>query len=160
MKTFSFIFGLSVIIFFLGSCEAGIKKDLMTGLKVSNKDLSYMEAYVNVDGKKTSGSEFPMNSILELHIEGVNGYTLTDGVVFLGASMTLVDSKNTEILNYPDLFEKFDSTGISPIDAKLISLTFTTGTPMENGQKYTWKTRVWDKKGKGEITTEMEITLK
>jgi len=151
---------ISAVLFFLFSCESGIKKDFTSGLKITNNGLSFTESYINVDGKKSTGSEFPLNSVVELHFEGVNGFTLENDMVFLGASMTLVDSKNTEILHYPDLFADYDSTGVSPIDAKLIYLSLSTASPMEAGEKYMWKTRVWDKKGKGEINTEMEISVK
>jgi hypothetical protein len=160
MKTFSRLLFLGVVITILSSCEAGVKKDFTTGLKVTNNGLSYNDSYLLADGKKTSGSEFSLNTGLELHIEGVSGYTEENGVVFIGASMSVIDDKNTEILHYPDLFADYDSIGISSFDAKMITLSFNTGDPLEPGHKYIWKTRLWDKKGKGEIVTEMEISLK
>ena len=160
MKSIQLFISFIALVFFFTSCEVGVNKDLMTGLKVSNKNLSYEEAYIVADGQRSNNSEYSLGAELVLHIDGVTGFTEENGVVFLGASMSVVDQNNVEVLHYPDLFSSYDESGVSPLDAKMISLTLTTGSPMENGNKYTWKSRVWDKKGQGEITTEMEVGLK
>ena len=160
MKKIQVIFSMALFIVLMNSCEMGIKKDLITGLSVSNQDLNYENASVYVEGNKTTDTEFPIKSMLELRVEGINGFTEENGVVYVGASMTVSDIDNNEILNYPDLFSEYDSTGFSPMDAKQITLTLTTADPLVSGHKYIWRTRIWDKKGNGEITTEMEMGLK
>ena len=154
-----FLKNIAILLLFY-SCETGVKKDLITGLKVINNNLSYEQALIYEDGKRTNVTEFTTGSVLEFHLDGVSGFKEEEGRVFIGAAMTIINQENVEILHYPDLFEEFDKTGVSPIDARQLSLTLKIKSPLEAGHKYIWKARVWDKKGSGEITSEMEISVK
>jgi hypothetical protein len=148
------------LVLIVAGCSVGVKKDLLTGLKVSNQGLGLEDAYLAVNSQKATSSEFPLNEVVDLVITGVDGYKEKEGRVYLGASMVLTDSKQDTVVNYPDLFAAYDSAGILPVDVKQVTLSLTIGSPMVQGEKYLWKSRVWDKNGKGEIVAETEITIK
>ena len=158
MKKKSLLMVLSVILMF--GCTVGVKKDLMTGLKITNKNLSYEDAYLSSKNQKLSNPELPMNAEVNLVILGMSGFMEKNGKVYIGAAITVTDKEQKKIIEYPDLFASYDSTGISPTDAKQITLTLTTGSPMTTGTKYLWKSRIWDKNGKGELMSELEVTIK
>jgi hypothetical protein len=50
--------------------------------------------------------------------------------------------------------------GVSPADSKYLSRALLAGDPMEEGKSDVWKGRIWDKNGKGQITTEVKIKIK
>jgi len=150
----------SLLLLIMTSCNVGVNKDLLSGLKVTNNGLSYEEAYLSVAGQKTTNTEFPLQTEVNLIASGIKGYVIKDSLVYIGASLSVFDKDNKEVLNYPDLFAAYDSTGVSPVDAEVITLTLTTGNPMLAGESYIWKTRIWDKNGKGEINTEVKISVK
>lgn len=151
---------LLAVCFSCVSCEFGVKQDMATGLKVVNKDLSYSEANIYADNKKLKSGEVEMNSVIDLRYTGIKGFTASEGSVFPGASITITDMTNHEVIHFRDLFEDYDEKGVSSIDAGFITLTLTIAEPLVTGEKYIFSTRVWDKKGKGEITSEMELHIK
>jgi hypothetical protein len=159
MKTFNILI-VCFIAFAMTSCNTGVKKDLNSGLKITNNGLSYGETYLTLDGQKTTDTEFPLNTNIFQIVNGISGFVDKDNFVFLGASITVYDKNNKEVVNYPDLFAGYDSTGVTPEQAEVVTLSLKTGNPMIAGESYTWKSRIWDKKGKGEINSEIEITVK
>lgn len=159
MKTLNILLG-SIMVFVMISCNTGVKKDLNSGLKVTNNGLTFTEANLSVADQKTTDTEFPLNTDIDLIVKGVTGFTEKDSAVYIGASLTVFDMDNKEVLNYPDLFSDYDATGVSAADAEVVTLTLTTGSPMLAGESYTWKTKIWDKNGKGEINSEVVITVK
>jgi hypothetical protein len=159
MKINHLLIGL-IAIFLISGCNVGVKKDLISGLKVANNGLALEDAYLSVNGQKTSASEFSLKTEVDFIATGVKGFIEKDSMAYIGASMTIIDKNNKEIMSYPDLFASYDSTGVNPADAEQVTVMLTVGNPMVVGETYLWKTRIWDKNGKGEITSEMKITVK
>jgi len=155
MKTLNILL-VSIAVLLMMSCN---KKEVKKGLEVKNNGLTFTEAYLTLDGNKTTASEFSMNAEIKYAVKGIQGYIEKDSLVYLGASLTVVDMDGKEVLNYPDLFSEYDATGVSPDQAKDVTLFLTIGSPMLTGEDYIWKTRIWDKNGKGEITSETVITV-
>jgi len=142
------------------SCNVGVKKDLNTGLKITNNGLTYDVSYLSFANQKTTDNEFPLDTTIDLIIGGIKGYTEKDSMVYIGASLSVFDKENKQILNYPDLFSDYETTGVTPAQAEAITLTLRTGKPMVAGESYIWKSKIWDKKGKGEINSEVEIKIR
>jgi hypothetical protein len=113
-----------------------------------------------MDNEKLSSNEFPMGKEVYLYFDGVDGFTETDGKVYLGASMVVTDESGNKQVEVADLFEAYAESGISSEDSKKISLNFTIGKPLEVGKKYLWKSKIWDKKGEGVIEAESEFVVK
>jgi len=158
MKT-NYVVFLVVAAFLISACTAGVNKDLITGLKVSNSGLSYKEANLVVDNAKVTSSEFKLGDVVYLEVNGIEGYVEKDGKVFIGASLVITDPKGNKIMDYADLFAETAAEGVSPKDAPVITLHFPTDSLML-GAKCLWKSKIWDKSGKGEINTELEFTVK
>jgi hypothetical protein len=79
---------------------------------------------------------------------------------YVGASMIVSDENGNELLNESDLFAHYEDEGLTPQDAGVLSLSLSTGSPMEAGKTYNWTMRIWDKRGKGEITATVTVKLK
>lgn len=146
---------------FLGtSCSVGVKKDLMTKLTVTNKGLSLGEAYLTSDGQKLETNEFVLGQKIKIQLEGVEGFTLKDGMAFPGASLLVEDKEGNVVLEKNDLFAELAETGVKAEDAKYLAATLDVGSPMEVGKTYIFTAHFWDINSEGEITCELEYTVK
>lgn len=144
----------------LNACNVGVNKDLLSGLKVSNNGLSYENAYLSRQHVKLTDNVFNTGDTIYLYMDGVKGYTEKDAMVYLGASLVVTDPQGKEVLNAPDVFSSYDQTGVTKEDASVMSLMLIVGPPMVSDVKYTWKSKVWDKNGKGTIDAEVEFKIK
>jgi hypothetical protein len=151
---------LLLAIFFLSACNVGVKKDLLSGLKVSNNGLAYEEAFLQVDETRLNSNEFPSGKMVYLFATGVSGFVLKDSLVNLGGSVVITDENGNKVSDYPDLFEAYTTTGVSSEDASTINFYVPMNEMFSAGKKYLWKTRIWDKNGEGSIEAEVEFTVK
>jgi len=157
LKLFSLVV-LATISF--SSCNFQYKNDVLSGLETKASGLSYDECGLYINDKKLTTNDVPLGDDVVCAFSGVDGFVQENGMCFIGASMIVTNEKGEEMLNEPDLFADYDEEGITPEDSKNLSMTLMTGSPMAAGEKYIWKMRFWDKKGKGEITASATVTLK
>jgi hypothetical protein len=158
MKTNLILFALAV--FILGACNVGVNKDLLSGLKISNTDLTYKEGYLSMDQAKLNTSEFPAGKVVYMFFDGIEGYKFVDDKAFLGASLIVTDESGNKIIEYADLFETYNESGVSAEDSRTVSISLTIGAPLAPETKYTWKSTIWDKNGTGKIEAEVEFVVK
>ncbi|MCP9767155.1 hypothetical protein EGI22_04480 [Lacihabitans sp. LS3-19] len=144
---------------FLLSCSAGIKKDFLSSLKVTNNGLSFEQAYMASDGKALQSDQLKTGQKVTLQLTGVKGFDLIDGMAFPGASIEVLDKNGAKAMELADLFASYDETGVKAEDAQYLSAALTIGSPLLIGETYTFKSHFWDKNGTGEINGEMEFTI-
>ncbi len=147
------------LLIFQACNKVGTKTDLVSGLTIRHNGLSYNEGYLLMDNQKLTTKEYLDGKMVNLFLKNVEGFTLTDDKVYAGASSVVIDEKGKKHIEYPDLFEQFNQSGLSPKEIQDFTLNLTVGPPLELDTKYVWKTRIWDKKGKGFIETETEFTI-
>jgi len=143
------------------SFSKGTKKDFITGLSTSYNgfDVESISA-VGEGDQALSASEVPMDSKFSIVFQGIENYTLKDEKAFPGLSMLVTDAKGGEIINMPDLFSD-SSNGHPSEDASVLRAIVTVGSPMEAGQSYHCKIRVFDKNNPtSEIVSEMDFKVK
>jgi len=148
-----------VLIVCLGSCAAGIKKDLLTGLTVTNNGLSYENVYLTSEGKELQSTKFSMDQKIVIQVEGVDGFTLKDEMAFAGASLVVEDEEGNVVSELNDLLAAYDETGIKPEDAKFLSVTFTVGSPLEINKPYKLIANFYDNNSEGEIVCKVNFTI-
>lgn len=141
------------------SCSAGVKKDFLSGLKVTNSGLSFEQAYMASDGKALQTDQLKLAQKVTLQLTGVKGFELIDGMAFPGASIEVLDQTGAKAMELPDLFAAYNETGVKPEDAQYLSSALTIGSPLLVGETYTFKSHFWDKNGSGEVNGEMEFTI-
>ncbi len=159
MKTKTLVFFIFAALI-LNACNVGAKKDLLSGLKVTNSGLSYKEAFLYMDTVKLTTSEFPIGKDVVMEVDGTEGFVEKDGKVYLGASLDIFDKDGKKVMDNPDLFANYDAEGLAKEQVAVLTLTLTVGSPLVSGSKYTWKSKIWDKNGKGVINAETEFTVK
>jgi len=158
MKNLKLLSGL-LFIFFLSTCNVGVKKDLLTGMSYSNKGLSLEDAYLTVDDDELKTNEIEYGKKVNIVLTGVKGYELGDGKVKIGCKIVVSDNEGKAVLSADDAFAASYEGGLAPEDAEVLSTSLTVGKPLEIGKEYTWKSLFWDKNGKGTINTEIKIKI-
>ena len=152
---------LILLAFVFTACSVGTNTDLMSGLKISNDGLSYADGYLTIDKAKLTSNEFPLEKQVYLYLEGVEGFTVTDDKAFVGASFVITDENGKEQAKNADMFESTNETGVSAAEIKSgFSISIVVDESYEVGKKYIWKSKIWDKKGKGVIETESSFVVK
>lgn len=137
----------------------GIKKDITTGLKTTNDGLSYDEVFlVNDQNEKLSSNEMALQTSFSVVLTDVDGFRLKTGNAYPGIAIVVSNAEGLEIMNTGDLLAEYKN-GVALQDAKTLTASFTVGKPMQTG-KYHFKARFWDKNGKGEIISELDLNVK
>jgi len=144
----------------MASCAAGIKKDLLTGLTVTNNGLSYDNVYLSSDGKELQSTEFMMGQKIVIQLEGVDGFQLKDGMAFAGASLVVEDDAGNVVTELNDLLASYEETGIKPEDAKFLSANFTVGDPLELNKSYKLIANFWDNNSESDIICKVDFKVK
>jgi hypothetical protein len=142
------------------SASTGVKMDLSTGTKTSYSGFSVEEIYiVDAEDNSLSNNEIPLDTKFSIVYQGIANYTLKDGKAFPGLSMQVTDAAGNFVLNEADLFSN-STEGYSTEDASVLRGTVTVGTPMQSGETYHCKIRVFDKNSEAEIVSELDFTVK
>lgn len=161
MKKTLLYFAIAIFVVSLISCnnkkidENWFDIKTQNGLSIEKKSLK------GEDDVEISKAEFKMGSKIVLFLTGAKGFTLENEVIFIGCSMKVeeVDTKQI-ILNEDDLFANYEKSGVSPELVKEgVQNSLQVGKPMKIGGVYEWHSRVWDKKGKGEILVNIKFTV-
>lgn len=156
---YAFFLALTALVWCACEFSAGTKKDLRTGLSVSNKGFSFDDSYLaGPDNTRKADNKVPLNSTVAIVVEGIDHYVLKDGRAFPGLMLTVTDKDGKPVLDEQDLLLKQD--GFPVTDASVLKGTVTVGNPMRSGETYHVKMRIWDKnKFENEITAEVDIDV-
>ncbi len=151
------ILGILLVTLLLFGCVAGTKTDLGSGQKTNYSGLSFEDSSLLVDGVTVNKVQAYSGQKVSVSFTGIEGFTETDGKVFVDVSLTVLQDGN-ETLSMPSLLSKY-SDGVTTDQASELSASWTVGENAQVGKVYTMKVRIWDMKGKGEITTELPVTI-
>jgi hypothetical protein len=147
-----------LLILTLTSCNVGVKKDLISGLNISNNGLSVEDAYLTVDSKKVSSS-VPYGSTVILTIIGADGFTLKDGKAYPDASITVKTKTGETVASLTGLFDELAATGLDAGEMKKgVTLSLVCQDPLKMNEEYLCEFELKDKNGKG--TIKISNTLK
>ncbi|MEO6721767.1 MAG: hypothetical protein ABIN67_15700 [Ferruginibacter sp.] len=144
------------------SKHSTLNEQIKNGIIINSRGFKVAEAYLVFDDE----NPVPDDNKVALH-QNVNmlliidsGWTETGGRVYPGSKQVLKLNNGVEILNSEELFAAFDETGVSPEDARYITLN-TVVTELKDKKKHVVVNfRVWDKKGPSEITGSYKLFIK
>lgn len=153
------ILSVSIVIWSGCSFSAGTNKDFATGLQHSYNGFSVDEVLlVGPDNTVMSNNEVQLNTQIAIVAQGLANYELKDDKAFPGLMLTVTDKDGNAIINESDLFA--GTEGYSADDASVLRGTVTVGDPMEAGETYHVKLRVWDKNQlENELTAEVDLVV-
>jgi hypothetical protein len=154
------IIAIAVVCCVVTACNVGVKKDLISGLSVSNNGFSYDEAMlVDNENQPTKSNEVELNKTIAIVVTGIRNFTEKDGLVFPNLSMVVVDKADTVVLEGSDILS--EQNGFSPADASTLSGTITAGSPMKAGESYHALMTIVDKLNpENRIEVNVDIVVK
>jgi hypothetical protein len=129
---------------------------LYNGIKLETYHVKVKQAYlVTNDGKGETISEdniVDMQRGVKMIVMIDSGWVQTDAQVQLGAKMKVVADNGETLLDKPDMFKPYETTGISPGDARSLGLSvYFTSWEAKRPVTMDVTFRIWDKKGDGYI---------
>jgi hypothetical protein len=129
-------------------------------LKVEPAMVTYDEIYLF---SKNSGKVINNNNITSddenyLLIEGLKGFSETEGKVFPGLSMKVTDAAGAEVLNYEDLFADYTVAGLDFADfnGRVTSSFIIPSGEVKNPLHL--NVLIWDKKSTAKIGVSADLT--
>jgi hypothetical protein len=132
------------------------------GIKLKAKGLKVSEASLYFDDESSvpQNNKIEVNQRVNMRLIIESGWSEVDGKVFPGGSEIIKLNTGAVVLQSDDLFKAYDETGVSPEDARYITLKAII-TSMTDKKKYVIVSfRVWDKKSTAEITGSYKLFIK
>jgi hypothetical protein len=149
------IIALSTLLYACNAQQAGISKDMNTGLVTSYKGLTTGETKMIMNGEVLNHTDIPLGESFVITNEKVKGLTIKDNKVSVGCALTITDKNGKTLLSEPDLFKGQDV--FEKDKADYLKCTVNTGKPMEWEEKYDVTVVFTDKFGKGRIENKVTI---
>ena len=135
-----------------------IKNDI----RFTSKGFKVSEAYLTFDDESMvpDDNKVALNQNVNMVLIIDKGWTESEGRVYPGSRQVIKLNNGVEILKSEDLFAAFDETGVSPDDARYITLNATV-TEIKNKANYVIVNfNVWDKKGSSTISGSYKLYIK
>lgn len=151
---------LSCIILAECNYSKGVKKDLLTGLSCSYNGFVVRNVLLTdpFDKPKTD-NKVQLNTQIAIVANGVTNYGLKDGKVFPGMMIVVTDKRGNIVVQNDDLF--VGDQGHPPADATELRGTIAIARPMNAGEVYHVKMRIWDKiKPNNELNAETDLVVR
>ncbi|MBS1511949.1 MAG: hypothetical protein JST86_13965 [Bacteroidetes bacterium] len=125
------------------------------GIKIEAKGFNIKESYLVFEDERRvpAGNKVEINQQVNLRIILNTGFKEINGKVFPGGSEKLELSTGELILDTKDLFTAYDQTGVSPADAKYITLKSKITDIKDKSNFVIVNFRIWDKKSDDNLIT-------
>lgn len=139
-----------------------VKTKIKNNIQLKSNGFKIAEAYLTFD----DGTPVPADNKVEVD-QKINmvliidqGWKVTDSLVYPGASEKISLNTGYTILKEDDFFTAYDATGVSPADARYITLKAVI-TRLDDKKKYIIVNfKVWDKKGTSTVTGSYKFFIK
>jgi hypothetical protein len=157
MKFIIFLVVISLVTF---SCDfkKSFNKDLVTGLTTTGDGLACEDIYLSVDEEKISRNSFIFGEDVYLNFNNIEGFKTEDENVFPGMQLFVISQTGDTLMSENDLYADYpEGINLSPLQ---LSANLTVGKPIHSNHGYTLFVKIWDKKGDGTFTAEMDFTVK
>lgn len=155
----NFIIFLFLTVILLIGCNNSNESSL--NITHTEKGLSFKKVFVVLWNDTLKDNLITLDSTAEMQFIGTTGFKIINGKAFVGASMSVEDSLGAILFRNDDLFMDYDTIGFdSALVSERIGIFIQTSHPMVKGGVYKWCSKIWDKKGSGEINAELLIKMK
>jgi hypothetical protein len=133
------------------------------GIQLDVKGFTVKSAYLVFEDQKRvpADNKIDLNQQVSMRIILTTGFKEIDGKVFPGGSEKIVLSTGDVILESNDLFTAYDAVGVSPADAKYITMKAVITEIKDKNNAVIVSVKVWDKKSAdNEITGSYTLHIK
>jgi len=157
MKTKALSIILSLLINISCDFRKSMAQDLVTGLVTRGNGLSCGSVTLTVDEKSVQSSRFTYGETFQLNFNNMEGFVSVAGHVFPGMSLVVTGQNGDTILSTQDLYAEYqEGMDLSPL---LLISTVTVADPIHSKGSYTLMVNIWDKKGDGIFTADLDFTV-
>lgn len=135
--------------------------NIKNGIKLKTRGFMVSDAYLVLDDESIvpEGNKIDLNQNVNMLLIIDGGWNESGGRVFPGSKQVIKHPNGTIIKNSEELFEAFDETGVSPEDARYITINAVV-TELKYKKNYALVNfKVWDKKGSAEISGSYKLFI-
>ncbi len=157
MKTFPLLLLFCVLT--ITSCEfsKSVEKDLITGLFTKGDGLSCDDVYLSDGNEKIQRTTFTYGEKIFLNFDDITGFKKENDSAIPGMYLYVIGTTGDTVLRAEDLYaNKADGFNESPL---LLRADLTVATPIHSGKKYKLSIGIWDKKGEGTFTAQLDFDV-
>lgn len=135
---------------------------LLNNITLSATDVQVTSAYLTLENGERLSSDNTVRAreTIKLVININGGWKEINGKVFLGASEQITSDNGTVQVETGDMFSAYTETGLDAGDAKVITLNASMDSKPAAIDYYIVNFKVWDKKGKAEISGKYNFYIK
>jgi hypothetical protein len=157
MKTKALSIILSILICISCDFRKSVAQDLVTGMVTRGNGLSCESVTLTVDEKTVQSTRFTYGKTFHVNFNNMEGFVPVAGYVFPGMSLVVTGQNGDTVLSTQDLYAEYtEGMDLSPL--VLIS-TVTVADPIHSNGTYTLMVNIWDKKGDGIFTADLDFSV-
>ena len=157
MKTKALSVILSLLICTSCDFRKSVEKDLLTGMVTRGNGLSCESVTLTVDEKTVQSTRFTYGETFHVNFNNMEGFVSVAGHVFPGMSLLVTGQNGDTVLSTQDLYAEYaEGMDLSPL---LLISTVTVADPIHSNGTYTLMVNIWDKKGDGIFTADLDFTV-
>lgn len=134
-----------------------VKKDFVSGITSSGKNISCEDVYVTVKNERKQGNTFIYGETFVINFEDVTGLARTDEKVFPEMTMTVVNTSGDTLFRSNNLTSGYpDGISLSPLT---LTANLTVAAPIKSKEEYKLFVDISDKKGDGTFRAEFKFNV-
>ena len=159
MKRKMIVLGLLIAMIPLFSCDfrKSINKDLNTGLVTRGNGLSCNSVYLAKGEETIKRNTFLYGEKFLVVFSGIQGFDRIENFAFPGMLIKITAPDGEVVLFNEDLYaEASDGFDFDPLQ---LHGSVVVADPMHSGGTYHLHLKLWDKKGEGTFTADMDFTI-
>lgn len=141
------------------SCDIrkSVYKDLKTGMVTKGEGLSSEDVFLTIAEMPISKNTFIYGEVFQVNFNNIEGFERVDNHVFPGMSLIITKENGDTLLKNRDIYADLTSgTDHSPL---LLTSEVTVASPIHSNGKYTLVITIWDKKGDGVFSAELDFDV-
>jgi len=156
LAAFAIVVGI-ILLTACGMPNAGVKKDLSSGLSTNYSGITIEDAAVTMDDAEIHHNKIPLGKSFTIINKNVSGLIEKEGKLSLGCALLITDESGNKILDEADLFAGKEGVPVS--EGKYLTCKVNTGEPMQKEKNYNVEVKFWDKNGTGKILNKYQIKM-
>jgi len=152
-------FSILIILALFAGCQfsRSVKKDFLSGITSTGKNISCEDVFVTVNNEKISGNTFIYGETFFINFSNVTGFTKTDDKVFPEMTIFVVNASGDTLLSSDNLLSDYsDGTNLSPLS---LMANLTVADPIKSKEEYKAIVTITDKRGDGTFNTEYKFKV-
>lgn len=151
---------LGLLLFSIYSCEyrRSVSKDFMSDLTTKGEGLSCEKVYLSLGEQEISRNTFIYGEKFSLNFNNLEGFNKENDYAFPGMQLIVVDHAGDTVLQNKDVYATY-TNGIKRSTLLILNANITVGKPIYSDSYYTLFVKIWDKKGTGKYTAQLEFDV-